>query len=179
MRLISFHVDTKKEYNYSGRGLKVHEERTSIHAIRKIVKSCKPGTTQLPKPTIYIHAISMDSSCKIGRKSRYPQQKEKSTVWKGHHDEGNPYQRDWWPRSHAARGDRDTNTARRRGAHQGSSSRGHAGRPGATPGDLSYTHSHADDLRYGGRRDGCGTWPWGKHTSGGHPCGFLRRGGLC
>src|SRR5579859_6738687 len=30
-----------------------------------------------------------------------------STVWKGHHDEGNSYQRDWRPRSHAARGDRD------------------------------------------------------------------------
>jgi len=27
--LTSFHVDTKKEYNYAGHGLMVHEERTS------------------------------------------------------------------------------------------------------------------------------------------------------
>src|SRR6267378_5334890 len=179
VRLISIQVDTKKEYNYSGRGLKVHEERTSIHAIRKAVMSCQPGTTQLPKPTISIHAISIDFSCKIGRKSPYLQQKEHSTVWKGHHDEGNPYQRDRWPRGHAARGGRDANTARGRGAHQGSSSRGHAGRPFATPRDLSYAHSHADDLRHGGRRDGSGTWSRSKHPRGGDSCGFLRRGGLC
>ena len=179
MRLISFQVDSKKEYNDSGRGLKVHEERTSRHAIGKAVMSCKPGTPQLPKPTISIHALSIDGRCKMGRKSPSPQQKEQSTVWKGHHDEGNPYQRDRWPRGHAARGGRDTNTARGRGAHQGSSSRGHAGRPCATPRDLSSTHSHADDLRHGGRRDGSGTWPRSKHPRGGDSCGFLRRGGLC
>src|SRR5438270_1040010 len=133
--------------------------------------SCKPETPPLPKPTLSIHALSIDGSCKMGRTSPSPQQKEQSTVWKGHHDEGNPYQRDWWPRGYAARGDRDTNTARGRGAHQGSSSRGHAGRPCATPGELSHAHSHADDLRYGGRRDGSGAWPRGKHTSGGHSCG--------
>src|SRR2546422_8132852 len=112
VRLISFHVETKKEYNYSGRGLEVPEERTSRHAIRKTGTSCKPGTTPLPKPTLYIHALSMDNRCKIGRKSLSPQQKEKSTVWKGDHDEGNPYQRDRWPRGHAARGGRDANPAR-------------------------------------------------------------------
>src|SRR6266436_5331252 len=135
--------------------------------------------TELSKPTTHIHTLSMESRCKIGGKSPSPQRKEDNTVWKGHPDEGNQDQRDRWPRGHAARGGRDANTARGRGAHQGSSSRGHAGRPFATPRDLSYAHSHADDLRHGGRRDGSGTWSRSKHPRGGDSCGFLRRGGLC
>jgi hypothetical protein len=87
----SFHIDPKMEYNYAGRGLMVHEERISIHAIRKGVTACKPGTIELSKPAFNIHAIPTDSSCKIGRKSPYLKQKENSTVRKGHPDEGNPY----------------------------------------------------------------------------------------
>jgi hypothetical protein len=78
----SFHIDTKKEYNDAGQGLMVHEERTAY---------MQTWATELSKPAIYIHGISMYSSCKIGRQSPYLKQKEYSTVRKGHPDESNPY----------------------------------------------------------------------------------------